>query len=176
MREWLPVESESNDFRKIWRVEENGKKYFFQAKKFIDVDDDNHAVTMYLEYDVEKNRGKPLSKRKSSLDGGHISGRSPDTNTQASNNLTSEGSVKTEIPEPRFRDGVSATKDNIAQEPLKVKDFQDLKIDDLEKSIDSRTDWTPEEKAESKAVLDTLKKEDSWDNEILDCIVEFTKK
>ena len=59
---------------------------------------------------------------KSSLDGGHISERTPDTNTQASNNLTSEGSVKTEIPEPRFRDGVSATKDNIAQEPLKVKD------------------------------------------------------
>ena len=38
----------------------------------------------------------------SSLDGGHISERTPDTNTQASNKLTSKGSVKTKIPGPVF--------------------------------------------------------------------------
>ena len=176
VREWQPVESESNDFRKIWRVEENGKKYFFQAKKFIDVDDDNHAVTMYLEYDIEKNKGKPLSKRKSSLDGGHISERSPDTNTQASNNLTSEGSVKTEIPESRFLDGVSATDNSISPEPVNVKDYNEIKLDDLQKKLDDRTDFSPEAKTERATELNALREQDVWDNEILECIVEFSKK
>ena len=104
-------------------------------KNHPNIDDEQHGVTMYLEYDIERNKNKPLSKRKSSQDGGHISERSPDTNTQASNNLTSEGSVKTKIPESRFLDGASATDNTITTEPVNVKDYNEIKFYRLSESF-----------------------------------------
>jgi hypothetical protein len=100
---------------------------------------------------------KTLSKRKSSIDGGHISERSPDTNTQASNNLTSEGSaIKSEVPEPREPVGALATETNITPEPVNVKDYNEIKLDDLQKKLDDRTDFSPEAKAEELIIPENM--------------------
>lgn len=178
VREWSPVESESNEFKKVWRIEkDDGQRVFLYAKRFVDVDDRQHGTTMYLEYDVEKNKNKPLSKKKSSLDGGLKKERELDTNTQTSNNLFREGpAAKAEIPEPRFLDGALAATDNIDLESPKVKDFENISLDNIEKELSERADLSAEEKELSQKTLNSLRDEEKWDSEIVDCIVEFSKK
>lgn len=174
IRKYKPLAETEYTGNRIWSVKNNaGKQIIYADRAFIE-DGERHLVTIFDMHDKNHKLFEKLSEEKSNT-AGKRNAHTKDT-TQEGYYSADESSANASAPKSRFQDGGGIYNDIISQEPLKVKDYQDLKIDDLEKSIDGRTDWTAEEKAESKAVLDTLRKEDSWDNEILDCIVEFTKK
>ena len=64
----------------------------------------------------------------------------------------------------------------ISPDELKVKDFDNYDAAAFERELDAIPDLTPEEKKANADMLKKIKQEDDWDNQILDCIVEFSKK
>ena len=89
---------------------------------------------------------------------------------------TSESSAETSAPKSRFHDGGGSMDNIISPDEPKVKDYEALSVDGLEKELDDDINITPEEKAEAKAQLGKMRQEEAWDNEILDCILEFKQK
>lgn len=174
IRKYKPLPETEYTGHRVWSVKnKEGKQIIYSDAVFVE-DGQRHLVTIHELYEKNHKLKGKFSEERANV-AGHEAVHTKDT-AQEGSYPASESSVNTSAPKSRFQGGGDIYDNIISQEQVKVKDYQDLKIDDLEKNIDERTDWTPEEKTESKAMLDSLRQQDNWDNEILDCIVEFTKK
>ena len=65
---------------------------------------------------------------------------------------------------------------NISPDELKVKDFGNYDADAFKRELDAIPNLPPEEKKANADMIKKIKQEDDWDDQILDCIVEFSKK
>lgn len=174
VRKYKPLPETEYTGHRIWSVKNADGKQIIYSDAVFSEDGQRHLVTIHELYKKDHKLYGKFSEEKINA-AGKRTAHTKDT-TQEGYYPTDESSAKASAPKSRFQDGGDVYDNIINQEQVKVKDYQDLKLDDLEADIDGRADWTPEEKAESKANLNSLREQESWDNEILDCIVEFTGK
>lgn len=158
---------------RIWSVKRSDGKQIIYADRVFVEDGKRHLVTI----NVLTNEKHPLYGKFSEKydDAGKPTVHTKDT-AQEPFFRTDESSAEASAPKSRFQGGGVISDNIISTDDLKVKDFQDVSIENLENDLIQRTDLSPEDMDFNKQALQKMKDEEAWDNEILDCIVEFSKR
>lgn len=173
IREYEPVVTDAYGTNRTWSVKRADGKQVIYADRVFNEDGERHLVTIHI-VNKDNHRLKDIFSEEKSR-------RTPyavhtkDT-AQEAYYRTSESSAETSAPKSRFHDGGGSMDNIISPDEPKVKDYEALSVDGLEKELDDDINITPEEKAEAKAQLGKMRQEEAWDNEILDCILEFKQK
>lgn len=171
IREYLPVPEESYDKSRLWRVvNEKGQKVVYIDRRFSE-DGSRHIVTMFVE-DRAGNENKPLSPKKNAA--GKLSAHTKDT-TLKPYYQHKESSANASAPKSHFPDGGDVY-NNINADEINVNDYSLIDADSFKKELDKIPDLTPEEKKLNNETIEKFKQEDGWDEQIIECITEFSKK
>lgn len=172
VRKYEPLPDTGHGSNRTWSVKnKNGQQIIYSDTIFAE-DGQRHLVTIHAITDDKSNvKGIFSEKRRREAKPAHTK----DT-TQKTFSRTNESSAKASAPESRFQDGGGVMDNIISPDELKVKDFGNYDAAAFERELDAIPDLTPEEKKANTDMLKKIKQEDDWDDQILDCIVEFSKK
>lgn len=172
VRKYEPLPDTGHGSNRTWSVKnKNGQQIIYSDTVFAE-DGQRHLVTIHAITDDKSNvKGIFSEKRRREAKPAHTK----DT-TQKTFSRTNESSAKASAPESRFQDGGGVMDNIISPDELKVKDFGNYDAAAFERELDAIPDLTPEEKKANTDMLKKIKQEDDWDDQILDCIVEFSKK
>lgn len=197
IREYEPINLDTYGNHRIWSIKRSDGKQIIYSDAIFAEDGKRHLVTIHAVTD-EKNKLKGIfsEERRRTRPAVHTM----DT-AQKTFSRTDESLAKTSTPKSRFQGGGDAYNNSITPENAKVKgettprnlttdiieempepkdltakDFKDYNIDTFKQELDNLPDLTAEQKKLNSEFVEKIKKEDSWDEQILDCILEFTKK
>lgn len=170
VREYEPILTDKYGNNRTWSIKRADGTQIIYADRIFNEDGQRHLVTIHaVTKDQHKLKGI-FSETKSRREAkpAHTNGYSSEVLLRSP-----ESSAEASAPKSRFHDGGGSMEDIISTETPKVKDFEALSFDEIEKGIDENINLKADEKALAKDEIAALRREESWDNEILDCIVEF---
>ena len=172
VRKYEPLPETGHGSNRTWSIKnKDGQQIVYSDTVFAE-DGQRHLVTIHAITDDKSNiKGIFSEKRRREAKPAHTK----DT-TQKTFSRTDESSAKASAPESRFQGGGGVMDNNISPDELKVKDFGNYDADAFKRELDAIPNLTPEEKKANADMIKKIKQEDDWDDQILDCIVEFSKK
>lgn len=173
VRKYEPLQLDNYGNHRIWSVKnKDGQQIIYSDAVFLE-NGQRHLVTIHAMQPEKENELKGIfsEKRRRTQPAAHTK----DT-TQEPYYQHKESSAEASAPKSRFQDGGDVNNNIISPDELKVKDFNNYDAAAFEKELNSIPDLTPEEKKANADMLKKIKQEDDWDDQILDCIVEFSKK
>ena len=175
VRDYEPIINDTYGNNRTWSVKRKDGKQIIYADRIFLEDGERHLVTIHVvDKDKQNHNLKDVFSEKKSRREAKPA-HTKDT-TQESYYRTDESSANASTPKSRFQDGGGSMDNNIIADDVKVKDFQDVSIESLENDLIQRKDLSPEDMELNKQALQKMRDEEAWDNEILDCIVEFSKR
>ncbi len=173
VRDFEPIINDIYGSNRTWSIKRADGRQVIYADRVFNEDGERHLVTIHV---VNKNdhRLKDIfSEEKSRREAKPA--HTKDT-TQEPYYRSDESSAEASAPKSRFHDGGDPMADNITPETPKVNDYDNLTLESLEKDIDADTSLSVEDKALAREEIEKMRREESWDNEIIDCILEFKQK
>ena len=172
VRKYEPLPDTGHGTNRTWSIKnKNGQQIVYSDTVFAE-DGKRHLVTIHAITDDKSNiKGIFSEKRRREAKPAHTK----DT-TQKTFYRTNESSAEASAPKSRFQGGGDVMDNIISPDELKVKDFGNYDAAAFEKELNDLPDLTPEEKKANADIVKKIKQEDDWDDQILDCIVEFSKK
>lgn len=173
VREYLPVIDDSHGGNRTWSVKRSDGRQVIYADRVFNEDGERHLVTIHVMNRKDNRMYGLFSEEKSRREAKPA--HTMDT-TQKTFSRTDESSAETSAPKSRFQGGGDPMADNITPEAPKVNDYDNLTLESLEKDIDADTSLSVEDKALAREEIEKMRREESWDNEIIDCILEFKQK
>lgn len=172
VRKYEPLPDTGHGTNRTWSIKnKDGQQIVYSDTVFAE-DGKRHLVTIHAITDDKSNiKGIFSEKRRREAKPAHTK----DT-TQKTFYRTNESSAEASAPKSRFQGGGDVMDNIISPDELKVKDFGNYDAAAFEKELNDLPDLTPEEKKANADIVKKIKQEDDWDDQILDCIVEFSKK
>lgn len=173
VRDFEPIINDIYGSNRTWSIKRADGRQVIYADRVFNEDGERHLVTIHV---VNKNdhRLKDIfSEEKSRREAKPA--HTKDT-TQEPYYRSDESSAEASAPKSRFHDGGDPMADNITPEAPKVNDYDNLTLESLEKDIDADTSLSVEDKALAREEIEKMRREENWDNEIIDCILEFKQK
>ena len=173
VRDFEPIINDIYGSNRTWSIKRADGRQVIYADRVFNEDGERHLVTIHV---VNKNdhRLKDIfSEEKSRREAKPA--HTKDT-TQEPYYRSDESSAEASAPKSRFHDGGDPMADNITPEAPKVNDYDNLTLESLEKDIDADTSLSVEDKALAHEEIEKMRREENWDNEIIDCILEFKQK
>lgn len=173
IREYEPIQLDQYGNHRIWSVKRaDGTQIVYSDGRFVE-DGQRHLVTIHtMTEDKNQLKGIFSEKRRRTRPAVHTK----DT-AQKTFSRTEGSSAEASAPKSRFQGGGGAfDADSIMPEGAKVKDFEYLDNDRLAAELENRPALLPEDKKTDMEFVGQMRQEDAWDNEILNCIMEFGKK
>lgn len=173
VRKYEPLQLDNYGNHRIWSVKnKDGQQVIYSDAVFLE-NGQRHLVTIHTVQPDKENKLKGIfsEERRRTQPAVHTK----DT-AQEPYYRHKESSAEAPTPKSRFQGGGDINSNIISPDGLKVKDFGNYDAAAFEKELNSIPDLTPEEKKANADMLKKIKQEDNWDDQILDCIVEFSKK
>lgn len=173
VRKYEPIQLDKYGNHRIWSVKRADGQQIVYSDALFTENGQRHLITIHATQPERENilKGIFSEERRRTRPAVHTM----DT-TQEPYYQHKESSANASAPKSRFHDGGDVYGNIINPDDLKVKDFKGYDVNTFEKELDGLSDLTPEQKKLNSEFIEKIKKEDSWDEQILDCIVEFTKK
>lgn len=173
VRKYEPLQLDNYGNHRIWSIKnKDGQQIIYSDAVFLE-NGQRHLVTIHAMQPETDNKLKGVfsEERRRTQPAAHTKDTAQEPYYQHK-----ESSAEASAPKSRFQDGGGVDSNSITPDSLKVKDFGNYDAAAFEKELNSIPDLTPEEKKANADMLKKIKQEDGWDDQILDCIVEFSKK
>ncbi len=173
IREYEPIINDIYGQNRTWSIKRADGKQVIYADRIFSEDGQRHLVTIHT---VDKNTHKLsgiFSEEKSRRT--QYAVHTKDT-AQEPYYWQNESSAEASSPKSRFHDGGDFVDNIIVDDTPKVKDYEGISFEGLEKEIDDDIELSVDDKAQAKEYINQMRKEETWDNEIIDCILEFKQK
>lgn len=173
VRKYEPLQLDNYGNHRIWSIKnKDGQQIIYSDALFLE-NGQRHLVTIHAMQPNKENELKGVfsKERRRTQPAMHTK-----NTTQEPYYQHKESSAEASAPKSRFQGGGDVMDNIISPDELKVKDFGNYDAAAFEKELNDLPDLTPEEKKANADIVKKIKQEDDWDDQILDCIVEFSKK
>lgn len=173
VRDFEPIINDIYGSNRTWSVKRADGRQVIYADRVFNEDGERHLVTIHV-VDKDSHKLKDIfSEEKSRREAKPA--HTKDT-TQEPYYRSNESSAEASAPKSRFHDGGDPMADNIIPEAPKVNDYDNLTLESLENDIDADASLSANDKALARQEIEKMRREENWDNEIIDCILEFKQK